>query len=443
MNTCAHGLPRWRMACHTPFWYVESVNRFRMLRVWLFAVLTFLTRASNFSFWRPKGAELRWRQVGGVLDLVVAALACRRPAQPPKAQPAIGRRLWGDRGRPLADYPLVVACAVLTVFSSLGARANELSSPPPSSTQSRLKREPPWVYARMRTSAAAVTSLTDDRKGTSTPAQSSEVRKSAEALKGVTPDAGSSVGELVGEPLRELVPRSDLVRRLTTCARELPTHEWDSVSCLEHLLELDRPTAVEVAREWTQVELPPDAHGIAWALARFPSAGALEAYLDMLGLTDMTSPELGTTDGSPVSAEEALLNRGRASLFDKETGRFPNRHDELLRDLAALAPGVLDDIHFEEHPPSAEDDESGDGIYRLVAVGGGMQYEVRAEDYGDWYDVASVLGFLNSLARARGNETRWMLLATGDQMAVVVAGPRRALAALVIQKLVLVGHAGD
>ena len=135
--------------------------------------------------------------------------------------------------------------------------------------------------------------------------------------------------------------------------------------------------------------------------------------------------------------------RGRALAFDVETGMFPNEHDSLLRDLAALAPGALTGLLFEEVPPTLEEEEAGTGSYRLIAWGGGKRYETPAQALGDWYDMEAVLTFLNALARARGSEVRWLPLATGDQIALIVAGPSQTLTHLLDSGLLGSGDAHE
>jgi hypothetical protein len=337
-------------------------------------------------------------------------------------------------------YPLVVACAFLAILTGLGALARALGPDARSDAEAELESESLWIYARMQESVATGGPSAGGDEAESKPTQPAEVPAVEDAHAKVLTDPGGVAAKAVDEPHAAApVARADLVQQLETCAWELPKHEGRAVNCLTELAALDRPRAVEIAREWSRGALPPDAQSAASALVRFPTAGALEAHLDSLGLTDKTLFALGDLTVGPLSAAEVLLYRGRATAFDMETGLFPNRHDELLHDLSTLAPEVLDGFRFEEYPPSAADDEVGGGSYRLVALGGGMRYEVTAANHGDWYDLASVLGFLNSLSRARGSDARWMALKEEGQVAVVVAGPSAALSSLVADGLLLVG----
>jgi hypothetical protein len=167
------------------------------------------------------------------------------------------------------------------------------------------------------------------------------------------------------------------------------------------------------------------------------SEGAAEttAAAPMVPPPAISPPELATRlrsfgllpEGKAVSgasSADLLLAAGRAYGFDTETGQFPNEHDSLLRSLAALAGGGLKDALFEEVPP-AEDDE--EGAYVLRAYLAGERYQVQARNLGDWYDVEAVIGLLNSVARARQLEVRWLAFSTDDQTATVVAGPEKGL----------------
>lgn len=240
---------------------------------------------------------------------------------------------------------------------------------------------------------------------------------------------------------REDVPRAERLELLTGCASARDGKDWRTAGCLEALVALSRERAVEVAKAWSREPMPVRMRDTVHALTRFPASGALEAHLDGLGLTAL--PGRAVPEESALTVEEVLLARGRALAFDVETDMFPNAHDSLLRDLAALAPGALTGFTFEEVPPTLEEEEAGTGSYQLIAWGEGKCYETKAQALGDWYDLEAVLTFLNSLARARGSEVRWLSLATSDQVAHVVAGPSQALTRLVDSGLLQSGDSDE
>jgi hypothetical protein len=71
-----------------------------------------------------------------------------------------------------------------------------------------------------------------------------------------------------------------------------------------------------------------------------------------------------------------------------------------------------------------------DGPYELHAFLNGKRYAVKAENHGDWYDTAAVLGLLNALLIEQKSELRFVTLPTGDQTASVLVGPLPAFEAL-------------
>ena len=148
--------------------------------------------------------------------------------------------------------------------------------------------------------------------------------------------------------------------------------------------------------------------------------------------------EIDPTRVEGADVEAVLQSAGYAHWFDVETGQFPNSHDSLLRELAALVRPSLDGVAFEETAP--EDDE---GPYQLLAYADGMIYRTRAQNLGDWYDVDAVLRLLDALLQARKSQDRYLALDTGDQTLIVVGGPRAAIDAALKQKLLTPGDPAE
>jgi len=163
------------------------------------------------------------------------------------------------------------------------------------------------------------------------------------------------------------------------------------------------------------------------SLREFPDHAALERYLVGLGFT--LPPPAPEAVAGEITPQQVLMARGLGTSFDVETDRFPNEHDGLLAELAHLARPALDGALFEEVPPRDER-----GPYLLRAYLDGKRYELRAENHGDWYDLDAVIGLLDALLITRGSEQRFLVVATGDQTATVVAGPAAGLRALVDAK---------
>jgi hypothetical protein len=206
---------------------------------------------------------------------------------------------------------------------------------------------------------------------------------------------------------------------------------YQQPGCLEHLAVLDRPRAVEQARNLlNQEDIPERLLELAETLDRYPEAGALQARLAELGLLKKKGVEgdrLAAEEDPGLAARDILAACGRTHWFDVETGQFPNEHDHLLRELAKLVKPDLDGAVFEEIPPRETEDGREIGPYRLSAYLDGQKVSVAAENLGDWYDVGAVLGLLNTLLRERQSELRFVTLPTGDQTAIVLAGPAKGI----------------
>jgi hypothetical protein len=247
-------------------------------------------------------------------------------------------------------------------------------------------------------------------------------------------------------------PRFDAaVSALATCANDA-SDTWGARGCLVSLAALDRPRAVTIARAWlaTQPDAAPEAE-TQRALDAFPETGSVVAYLRERGL--VSEADDVSMQGGAIAPESALEGLGHATRFDTETDQYPNEHDTLLVQLAALAPAALRGVVFEEivrgTPGGVDlgggliadgvtDDEGSmiegdapEGDYLLHAYDDHARYEVSAENLGDWYDVDAVIGLLNVVAHEHGSDVRWLMLETGDQTAIVVAGPAAGLRQMV------------
>jgi hypothetical protein len=255
-----------------------------------------------------------------------------------------------------------------------------------------------------------------------------------DADPGPDPTRGTLAEQIeYGYDTEELLTRFSRVEVVDGLRRCAGGTDREARSCLWQLSGLDRPAAAALAAKLAD---PADA-GDALAfrvLRQFPEQAALEAYLDKLGFPAKT----GTDAPSGPTAEDALMARGSGTTFDTETGMFPNEHDALLADLAALVGPALDGAVFEEVVPRTED-----GPYLLRAYLDGKRYDLSAENFGDWYDVGAVIGLLDAMLIARGRNERFLMLETGDQTAIVIAGPARGLRALVDDHLVQVAGATD
>lgn len=129
-----------------------------------------------------------------------------------------------------------------------------------------------------------------------------------------------------------------------------------------------------------------------------------------------------------------LAEGGYVHGFDVETGMFPNAHDSLMRELAALTGGAFAGALFDEVPPLLdEDDDEEGGPYRLSIYLGGKRYWIDAENHGDWYDLEAVLKLMNAVLTDRRSHDRLFIAETDGQFVGVIAATpdayRKAVAA--------------
>lgn len=267
-------------------------------------------------------------------------------------------------------------------------------------------------------------------------------RDGASATAAYEIDWSRSSAELARNPnvsLEELVKRrrkkrDGLVNGLSTCAADSELSTYRRKGCFTQLLAVDRAAALA---QLDEIDLADTPHGreLVTALRKYPESGALEARLAELQLIESAG-----ANSHPGSARTLLEALGSAYSFDAETGMFPNEHDSLMRDLAALGGSPLAAAIFSETPPT--DYDTGEP-YVLHAWYGGKHYWAEAEDLGDWYDVTAVIGFLNAIARDVGSDTRFVSLATTDQIATVAAGPEASLRTAQSEGLLVWGNADE
>ncbi len=257
----------------------------------------------------------------------------------------------------------------------------------------------------------------------------------------------------------ELLADAELVRKVTE-ERDSPA-SWALHGALRELAETDWAAAREAAGPLMAAPLlEPSLAELVGNLERFESPQAIVDGLRELGLIDGTPPA-----GGWVSPADLLAEHGPVHWFDCETGMYPNQHDGLLAELAALAGPPMSGVAFAEYAPpleGLEPVEGGEPVidaiiaedgstwkadgpssgYQLHAYTGTTRLTVAAEDLGDWYDLHAVLGLLNSTAREIEQDVRFVTLPTGDQTAIVLAAPPSAIERAVESGLIELAGAG-
>lgn len=162
------------------------------------------------------------------------------------------------------------------------------------------------------------------------------------------------------------------------------------------------------------------------------------AQLQAMGFT-----RLEKLDPTKVFDEDVGLVLSKANVaveFDVETGMFPNEHDSLLRSLSMLVGPALEHVIYEEKAPRLGDERE---PYQLTAYSNGKRFRRPAQNLGDWYDLSAVLDLLNAVAAERQLPERFHLLATFDQIAMVVAAPPAAIDKAVEARLIALGDPGQ
>lgn len=212
-------------------------------------------------------------------------------------------------------------------------------------------------------------------------------------------------------------------------------HVDDVELCLRRMALESRAEAVEQARQMVDWEIEESGFSelkpLISALTGYPDAGSLERYLRAKALLPNKPGKYAQLDDA-LTASDYLRELGNVHWFDAETGMFPNRHDQLLAEVAGLSD--LKEIDFAEEPPSAYEDE--DDPYLLKANVGGKWYEQKATNYGDWYDIHAVLLLLNKIAVDQGSQTRFVTLPTEDQTAIIWVVGEQVLGSLLDEGLV-------
>jgi hypothetical protein len=181
--------------------------------------------------------------------------------------------------------------------------------------------------------------------------------------------------------------------------------------CLQALATWDRPAANAAAKGL--VDKPGPLGVLARSLVAYADRTALEAAMAGSGC------ERPSSTGDALTLLDLLEGTPCIHGFDPETGRSPNRHDELLRTLADLGGRELRapvEVLFEESPPPNDV-----APYALRAWADGRRYTAQAQNLGDWYDVDAVLGLLNEVARRLGKAQRWVMVSADGNYAEVVS----------------------
>ena len=211
--------------------------------------------------------------------------------------------------------------------------------------------------------------------------------------------------------------------------------------CLWNMAKKNRSNAVSEAKVLQTWDIS-SKHGSSLAtlintLVKFNTDDELEKYLTTLGLLNGKGAYEGIDDKPWLTADSYFWRYGHTYLFDAETGVFPNSHDYLLSEISELSIDI-NAAKFSEIAP--KDHGSYKEPYTLLATFNEKKYEVKAENYGDWYDISSVLFLLNKISIESDLQDRFISLPTSDQMAIVMVIKASSLKQLVSDGLVILSN---
>jgi hypothetical protein len=157
------------------------------------------------------------------------------------------------------------------------------------------------------------------------------------------------------------------------------------------------------------------------SLVLCPNPGDLDRLLDRLKVTPLPKK---TFVHAPVTLVEALAQRGRCVVFDSEAGCVPPNHPHLLYALARIV--ELNHFEFAQEISGDPRSEVDVVVTALYAKADDQVFETPAHAPGDFYDVQSAMGFVNSLAARHGSHWRLSQVGSPDQAVEIVALPADA-----------------
>jgi hypothetical protein len=220
-------------------------------------------------------------------------------------------------------------------------------------------------------------------------------------------------------------------------------HRYVRTYALADLKKLDPSLAASVSSE-TRVALEPEppptkgkkltpqeAAAVAVRHKLLTQAEADAALAALARPATRPSSEEGEEERSDEGSDgvRALLRAARRHAeFDVETGVVPNRHDQLILELAPATAGRFKpEAVLETYTPDGPDADT--GKYAVQFIHGGRLYRFNPRDLGDWYDLDAVLTALNRAFEDARLSDRFTPLAAGGQVAELVFADPSALTA--------------
>ena len=225
-------------------------------------------------------------------------------------------------------------------------------------------------------------------------------------------------------------------RELTTCIQRRSLARFERAFCLTRLARRNRGAARRSVASLTRSDTPPPLELLTMAnnVTRFRSAADIVPELQRRGFFGQFPSE-----GEPyLGVAQALKAADKMRVFD--TGNVGN--DTLMRQLAAMDASTFDGAIFEEVlPVHVQQQEQSkrpiieveglpdDGTALFIYLRG-KRYGAIAQRHARFYDVRTVIGLLNAVARDQKSQSRFLSLFTASREAKVIVGPAAALTEL-------------
>ncbi len=258
---------------------------------------------------------------------------------------------------------------------------------------------------------------------------------------------------------------------------------YREANCLRELAGFDRERAVAYVRDYERRGWGISSKVTRYArnLLRFPETGQLETELVRHGLIPDGYVAAPTKGPTPVLPHELLENRGRLLRFNPSCSLRHCEQAPLLYRLADLAGPALADLVIEERWPALEQVDLGSGPRAVATSVGGIPvqfnvaageapnsfdrehhdrlregverardaphevlihagkriYTLQIRNLGEWYDLETLIGGLNTILAERKSQIRYVTLAPRCiPCAQVLAGPRDGLIAAAFDGLI-------
>ncbi len=188
---------------------------------------------------------------------------------------------------------------------------------------------------------------------------------------------------------------------------------------LNHLDRLDK-----LAQEW--VTWRQQGIDLREVLADLHETGVICQTVEEL-MAEMDQDETSMDVHDPRMVIDAFGHAGLLTFFDTETGAIPCQHDDLIRWFGQYtAEQFIPECPIQLCPTDHRWEP--DSAYTVQFIYQDRLYRFEAENYGDYYDVESVVGALNEALEDNDQPERFMGLYTGDQCACFVfADPEQFL----------------